>query len=260
MTTGSPLLGLRNIETFYLDRLCVLRGLSLSLPPGEIRALIGPNGAGKTTLLKTILGLLRDQPRKGTVEFGGRRLNGLDPDRITALGLGWVPEHRGIFGELTVEENLVLGLWNRSDDRARADLERVHAMFPILHARRAQEADKLSGGEQQMLALGRAFLRRPKLLLLDEPSLGLSPRVSREVLSTLGRFREEGITVLLVEQNARLALEVADYGYVMEGGRIVLEGTAAELREHPDVQSVYLGVQTEESRKGWRLFKKRRRW
>ncbi|MDQ7819325.1 MAG: ABC transporter ATP-binding protein [Armatimonadota bacterium] len=254
-----PLLRVSNVETAYYGRLTVLRGVSLAVPPGQIVAILGGNGAGKTTLLRTISGLIPGQPAKGQIEFDGRRITGWEPEEIARLGIGHVPEGRGLFPELTVEENLLLGGWIRPrTDRAR--WERVLALFPALADRRRQLAGTLSGGEQQMLAIARALLMQPRLLMLDEPSLGLAPLVVREVFVAIEAINRDGMTILLVEQNARMALEVAHYGYVLEGGRVVLEGPADDLRENPNVQELYLGISREESVKGYRRYKVRRRW
>jgi branched-chain amino acid transport system ATP-binding protein len=257
----AALLQVSSVETLYFDRIYALFGVSLEIDEGEIFTVLGPNGAGKTTLLRTIAGLLKDQPKKGTIAFAGRRIDGWAPEAVARLGVVYVPEDRGLFKELTVEENLRLGLWGRRDADVAQDVEFVHRMFPILAERRRQEAETLSGGEQQMLALGRAMLRRPRLLMLDEPSLGLAPRVARTVYEALGTISRTGTTILLVEQNARLALGVASRGAILEAGRIVLEGTARELTENENVREVYLGVGVEETpAKGWRLYRKRRRW
>ena len=255
-----PLLAVKNVETAYYGRLTVLRGVSLDVPERRIVTLLGSNGAGKTTLLRTIMGLIPDQPEKGTVEFNGRRITGLDPEDVAALGIGYVIEGRGIFPELTVEENLRLGAYRRRDHGLRDDLAYVRGLFPILRERRAQIAGTLSGGEQQMLAIGRAVLMRPRLLMLDEPSLGLAPLLVREIFRTIAAINETGTAILLVEQNAHMALSVAHYGYVLESGRLVLEGTAQELAENPNVQELYLGVSREPSIKGWKRYKVRRRW
>jgi len=260
-TIETPLLKIANIETLYFDRIYALRGLSLQVKEREIFAVLGPNGAGKTTLLKTIAGLIKDQPKKGVIEFKGRRIHRLAPERVSSLGIVYVPEDRGLFRELTVRENLELGCWGRHDKDVQTDLDFCFSLFPILKARGSQQAETLSGGEQQMLAMARAMLRRPKLLMLDEPSLGLAPMVARTVYDALLKISEAGTTILLVEQNARMALGIAHYGYIMEGGRIVLEGTATELKENEDVQELYLGLGGEAaSPKGWRLYKKRRTW
>ncbi|MBI2527695.1 MAG: ABC transporter ATP-binding protein [Candidatus Rokubacteria bacterium] len=259
MTT--VLLQVSSIETLYFDRIYALFGVSLEVHEGEIFTVLGPNGAGKTTLLRTIAGLLKDQPKKGQILFGGRRIDGWQPEAVARLGIVYVPEDRGLFKELTVAENLALGLWGRRDAGTATDLGFVYGMFPILKERARQEAETLSGGEQQMLALGRAMLRRPRLLMLDEPSLGLAPRIAKNVYEALATISRTGTTILLVEQNARLALQAAQRGAIMEAGRVVLEGTARELGENEDVREVYLGLGAAETpAKGWRLYRKRRRW
>jgi len=256
------LLKIEGIETLYFDRIYALHGLSMQVKEKEIFTVLGPNGAGKTTLLKTIAGLLKDQPKKGIIDFDGRRIQRASPEKVAAMGIVYVPEDRGLFRELTVKENLDLGLWGRRDKEVQTDLENVHRLFPILKGRSGQQAETLSGGEQQMLAIARALLRRPRLLMLDEPSLGLAPMVARTVYDALREISQGGTTILLVEQNARMALSIAHYGYIMESGRIVLEGTAKDLSENEDVQELYLGLggETAASPKGWRLYKKRRRW
>ena len=261
-TAAAPILAVSSIETLYLDRIYALSGVSLELREREIFAVLGPNGAGKTTLLKTIAGLLRDQPRKGSIRLDGQRIERRQPEEVADAGVVFVAEDRGLFRELTVAENLELGMWGRPRREARADLERVHAMFPRLGERIHQQAETLSGGEQQMLAIGRSLLRRPRLLLLDEPSLGLTPEMSRLVFDALVQISESGTTILLVEQNARLALRVAHRAAILETGRIVLTGTPAELAELPDVRDVYLGLGGQEVAEGktFRLYRKRRRW
>jgi len=254
-------LSVASIETLYFDRIYALRGISLTVKENEIFTVLGPNGAGKTTLLKTIAGLLKDQPKKGTIEFRGRKISGLTPEKIASLGIVYVPEDRGLFRELTVAENLDLGCWGRRDRDVKNDLDFIYDLFPILKERGGQQAETLSGGEQQMLAIARAILRRPKLLMLDEPSLGLSPIMARSVYDTLRKVSERDMTILLVEQNARMALDIADYGYIMEAGRIVLKGTSHELKENDDVKELYLGLeQGDASEKGWKFYTKRRRW
>ncbi|MGD9031422.1 MAG: ABC transporter ATP-binding protein [Desulfobacteraceae bacterium] len=257
----SPLLRISTIETLYYDRIYALHGLSLEVKEKEIFTVLGPNGAGKSTLLKTIAGLLKDQPNKGTIEFMGKRIHRLPPEHIARLGVVYVPEDRGLFRELTVKENLDLGCWGRKGPGIQEDFAIIYQLFPILKARAKQQAETLSGGEQQMLAMARAMLRRPKLLMLDEPSLGLAPKVGREVYDALFKISRAGTTILLVEQNAKMALRIASFGYIMESGRIVLEGTAQELQDNEDVQELYLGAGGETvSPKGWRLYKKRRTW
>lgn len=255
------LLSISSIETLYYDRIYALYGLSLEVKEKEIFTILGPNGAGKTTLLKTVAGLLKNQPKKGSIEFRGKRIHRLPPERISRFGIVYVPEDRGIFRELTVKENLQLGSWNRKDDELENDYEFIYSLFPILVQRSNQQAETLSGGEQQMLAMGRAILCKPSLLMLDEPSLGLAPKVARQVYDALLRISEKGTTILLVEQNARLALEIATFGYIMESGRIVLEGSSEELRKNKDVQELYLGLGgQEDSDRDFRLYKKRRTW
>jgi len=255
------LLKLTSVETLYFDRIYALQGLSLETKEKEIFTVLGPNGAGKTTLLKTIAGLLKDQPRKGLIEFKGRKINGMAPERISALGIVYVPEDRGLFRELTVKENLDLGCWGRRGEEVHEDLEFIYTLFPILKGRRNQQAETLSGGEQQMLAMARAMLRRPKLLMLDEPSLGLAPVIAVKVYESLLQISERETTILLVEQNARMALNIAHYGYILETGRIVLEGRSKDLKENREVQELYLGLGEEMApEKGWRFYSKRRRW
>ncbi len=256
-----PLLRIQNIETLYFDRIYALHGLSLRVMEKQIFAVLGPNGAGKTTLLKTIAGLIKDQPKKGIIELDGKPIQRMAPEHISVMGVVYVPEDRGLFRELTVAENLDLGCWGRKDAGIKDDIDFVHTLFPILRARGKQQAETLSGGEQQMLAVARAMLRRPRLLMLDEPSLGLAPLVAKTVYDALRRISEGGTTILLVEQNAKMALGIAGFGYIMEAGRIVLEGTSEELQTNEDVQELYLGLGGESvSPKGWRLYKKRRRW
>jgi len=261
-----------SLEVVYHSVARVVSGLSLDVPDGQIVALLGPNGAGKTTVLRAITGLLPihdGRITKGTIELdpgsgsgaGGVRLDGLAPERIVRHGLVQVMEGRRIFIELTVEENLLAGTYGRKDDW-RADLEAMYAQFPRLAERRHQTAGLLSGGEQQMLAIGRALLARPKVLLLDEPSLGLSPKLTEEVALLIGSIRDRGVSVLLVEQNAQMALSLASHGYILENGKVVLDGSAAELREDPDVREFYLGMGGG-GRKSYRDVKRyarRKRW
>jgi len=256
-----PLLKVASIETLYFDRIYALHGISLQVKEKEIFAVLGPNGAGKTTLLKTIAGLLRDQPNKGVIQFAGRQITHFAPERVSAMGIVYVPEDRGIFREMTVKENLDLSCWGRRDQGLKDDLEFIYILFPILKERGKQQSETLSGGEQQMLALSRAMLRKPRLLMLDEPSHGLAPLLADHVYEALQKISQRGTTLLLVEQNARLAMNIAHFGYILESGRIVLEGTPEELKENPDVRELYLGVSAETlSPKGWRLYKKRRTW
>jgi len=236
------MLRILNLEAGY-GPLRVLKGISLHVSPGEIVALIGANGAGKTTLLKTIAGILKC--RSGEIEFDRRSIHGKSPERIVELGCSLVPEGRHVFSTLTVRENLILGAFARRhrDNGATvvASLEEVYKLFGILKEREKQLAGTLSGGEQQMLAIGRALMSRPRLLMMDEPSLGVAPLIAKDIFQTIVRLKQTGLTVLLVEQNARAALAVADRGYVIETGQVVLEGTARELCDNPEVQRAYLG-------------------
>jgi branched-chain amino acid transport system ATP-binding protein len=234
------ILEVKDLRVFY-RRVEGLHRASLQVEEGAIVTVIGPNGAGKSTLLGAVMGLHRCT---GEVRFRGADLGGISVEERVERGLSLVPERRELFGELAVEDNLVLGAFQRCRRRARleADLETVYARFPKLKERRAQLAGTLSGGERQMLALGRALMARPKLLMLDEPSLGLAPLVVREVFRAIAELRAAGVSILLVEQNARAALQVADYGYVLETGEMVLEGSAAELSANPRVVETYLGL------------------
>ncbi len=233
------MLRLEGVSAAY-GRIQALRDVSLEVPAGSIVALLGANGAGKTTTLRVISGLLR--PTAGAVYFEGRRIDRLPAEAIVRLGVAHVPEGRQVFAELTVGENLTLGAYARRDRRnIPADLERVFALFPVLRERRKQLAGTLSGGEQQMLAIGRALMARPRLLLLDEPSLGLAPMVVREIFRTIRQINAEGTTILLVEQDASRALQVARTAYVLQTGQVVLSGPAAELRQNEAVRRSYLG-------------------
>jgi branched-chain amino acid transport system ATP-binding protein len=255
---ADALLEVSNIETSY-GPITALRGVSFSVPRGRIVTILGANGAGKTTILKTVSGVM--DPQKGTVTFDGRPIHGLDPDRVMRLGLSHVPEGREVFPLLSVRENLRMGAYTRRDPGGVArDLETVYAYFPALRARSEQRAGALSGGEQQMLAISRALMARPKMMLLDEPSLGLSPKLVKEIFDIIGRInREQGVTVLLVEQNANLALHLADHGYVLEVGRIVMEDTCARLLEKEDIREFYLGIK-ESSVRGTRRWKRKKMW
>jgi branched-chain amino acid transport system ATP-binding protein len=227
--------------TVYYGSIRALDGVSLHVRDGELVTLIGSNGAGKSTTLKTISGLLR--PKSGSLRYNGQALETLPPYRIVALGISQAPEGRRLFESLSVAENLRMGSVQRRDAAGvREDLERVYQMFPILKDRQRQMAGTLSGGEQQMLAIGRALMNRPKLLLLDEPSLGLAPKMVQLIFETIALLKQEGRTILLVEQNAHLALEIADRAYVMESGRITLEGAAGDLSHNPQVENTYLGT------------------
>jgi branched-chain amino acid transport system ATP-binding protein len=262
------LLRLNNVEVIYSDVILVLKGLSLEVPAGEIVALLGANGAGKTTTLKAISGLLKTEDGRvtdGRIELMGRRIDGLDPEDICRLGIVQVMEGRKVLESLSVEENLRIGGYTRRDpDGVRRDLETIYAYFPRLVERRTQLAGYLSGGEQQMLVIGRALMANPKLLLLDEPSLGLAPLLVREIFDIIQKINaERGTTILLVEQNAQIALAIAHRGYIMENGRIVLDGPAAKLRGNDDVREFYLGLSEVGRRKSFReikFYKRRKRW
>jgi branched-chain amino acid transport system ATP-binding protein len=255
---ADALLSVSNIETYYGPVIAV-RGVSFSVPGGSIVTILGANGAGKTTILKTVSGVM--DPQKGTVTFAGREIQGLDPDRIMRLGLSHVPEGREVFPFLTVRDNLQMGAYIRRDaDGIAQDLEMVHGYFPVLKERADQRAGRLSGGEQQMLSISRALMSRPKMMLLDEPSLGLSPKLVKDIFDIILRInREHGVSVLLVEQNAHMALKTADYGYVLEVGRVVMEDRCARLIEKEDIKEFYLGVRDAGTR-GTRRWKKRKTW
>jgi len=228
-----------NLRSAY-GRIEVLHGVSLSVRANEVVALIGSNGAGKTTLLRALSGV---QPiTAGEISFLGQRIDRLKPHKRVALGITQSPEGRQIFGPLTVEDNLRLGAYMRRDKDIEADRDRVFSMFPILAEKRRQLAGGLSGGQQQMLAIGRALMGKPKLLLLDEPSLGLSPTLVDQILAAIAALRTDGVTVLLVEQNASAALEIADRGYVLETGKVAFEGDGATLLSDPKVKAAYLGA------------------
>jgi len=236
---AEPLLALEGVHASY-GAVAALRGVSFTVGEGEIVTLIGANGAGKSTTLMAISGVLR--PRGGDIRFAGSSLAGLRPDQVVRLGVSQVPEGRRIFPHLTVRENLALGAWARSDRAgAAADLEAVHGLFPVLAERASQAGGTLSGGEQQMLAIGRALMARPRLLLLDEPSLGLAPKVVEKIFLTIREINARGTTLLLVEQNALMALSIAHRGYVLEAGAVVHSGPAARLLGDPAVRAAYLG-------------------
>ena len=252
-----PLLELRNIETCY-GPIMAIRGVSLEVGQSDIVTILGANGAGKTTVLKTISAAMAAQ--KGSVTFAGADITGLDPDRVARLGIGHVPEGREVFPFLTVDENLRMGAYTRTDGDIGADVEMVYGYFPVLADQRRLAAGFLSGGQQQMLAIGRALMLRPRLMLLDEPSLGLSPILVHEIAEIVKRLNEEQeVTMLLVEQNARMALDLAGYGYVMENGRIVMEDTCERLKNATDIKEFYLGLKDHGVR-GRRRWKQRKTW
>ncbi|WBY02329.1 ABC transporter ATP-binding protein [Ramlibacter tataouinensis] len=256
--TGTPVLKLANVESAY-GPVKAIRGVSLQVRRGEIATVLGSNGAGKTTILKTISGII--DPLKGQVEFKGEPITARDPAEIVQLGLSHVPEGREVFPLLSVRDNLAMGAYTRKDkDGVARDVEAVFHYFPILKERAAQDAGLLSGGQQQMLAISRAIMAAPELILLDEPSLGLSPKLTKEIFEIVVRInRERGTTILLVEQNANMALNAADYGYVLENGRIVMEDTCARLREKEDIKEFYLGMK-EAGARGERRWKKKKTW
>ena len=260
------MLSLKNVEVIYDDVILVLKGLSLEVPDGKIVALLGSNGAGKSTTLKAISGLLHTEEGEvtdGAIEFRGERIDGIAPELIVRKGIFQVMEGRRVFDDLTVGENIVTGGYTRRDRAGlRRDTEMVYAYFPRLRERRKKLAGYLSGGEQQMLAISRALMARPQLILLDEPSLGLAPLLVQEIFSIVKRINvEEKTTFLLVEQNANLALGIAHYGYIMEGGRIVLDGEPDKLRANEDVKEFYLGGGAGETRyKNLKFYKRRKRW
>jgi branched-chain amino acid transport system ATP-binding protein len=233
------MLELNDVHTYY-GNIHALKGISLTVDEGEIVTLIGANGAGKTTTLNTICGILK--PRSGTIWLEGKEIHMMPAHEVIGMGVAQAPEGRRIFGRLTVRENLEMGAYTRDDANGiERDMERVFEIFPRLEERITQLGGTLSGGEQQMLAIGRALMARPRVILLDEPSMGLAPLLVEEIFRIIRQLNEEGTTVLLVEQNALMALSVADRGYVLETGRVVLEGSASDLRENPEVQRAYLG-------------------
>ena len=253
-----PVLKLLNVESAY-GPIKAIRGVSLQVRRGEIATVLGSNGAGKTTILKTISGII--DPRKGRVEFKGEDITARDPAFIVQQGLSHVPEGREVFALLSVYDNLLMGAYTRQDrDAVAADMALVYNYFPILRERATQDAGLLSGGQQQMLAISRALMANPDLMLLDEPSLGLSPKLTKEIFEIVLRInRERGTTILLVEQNANMALNASDYGYVLENGRIVMEDSCARLREKDDIKEFYLGLK-EDGMRGERRWKKKKTW
>ena len=233
------MLKLNNVETSY-GNIKALKGVSFEVPERGIVTLLGANGAGKTTTVRTIAGLT--PATSGSIEFEGKRIERLRPDRVVSLGISLVPQGRLLFPELTVEENLELGAYTRNHQaEIRRDIEKAYAQFPILKDKRSHDAGTLSGGQQQMLAVARSLMSRPKLLILDEPSLGLAPRIVEEILGIIQRIRDDGTAILLVEQNANMALAISDHGYVLESGQVMISGTASALMHNPQVQQAYLG-------------------
>ncbi len=256
--SDQAVLKLLNVESAY-GPIKAIRGVSLQVRRGEIATVLGSNGAGKTTILKTISGII--DPRKGSIEFKGSDITARDPAFIVQQGLSHVPEGREVFPLLSVRDNLLMGAYTRKDrDGVLRDIEAVYGYFPILRERATQDAGLLSGGQQQMLSISRALMANPDLVLLDEPSLGLSPKLTKEIFEIVVRInRERGTTILLVEQNANMALNASDYGYVLENGRIVMEDTCARLREKDDIKEFYLGMK-EEGMRSERRWKKKKTW
>ena len=262
------MLEIKNIEVVYNDVILVLKGISLEVPENGIVALLGANGAGKTTTLKAISGILEYQNgdlKKGKIEFKGKSIQKLDSDKIVRMGIIMVPEGRMIFEDLTVSENLMVGAHTRSDKaKIKKELKGIFDLFPVLLERKKLLSIFLSGGEQQMLAIGRALMSSPKLIMLDEPSLGLAPLVTKEIFNVLGSInKKQKTTILLVEQNARIALNFSRYGYIMENGKIVLDGDCNALKQNEDVKEFYLGITGEDQQKSYaeaKHYKRRKRW
>jgi len=266
--TQETLLEVNNIEVIYNHVILVLKGVSLSVPKGGITALMGGNGAGKTTTLKAISNLLRSERgevTKGTITYKGKSIEGMNPSDMVKNGVIQVMEGRHCFEHLTVEENLMTGAYTRRDGKGAvaADLEMVYEYFPRIKERRKAQAGYTSGGEQQMVAIGRALMSRPETVLLDEPSMGLAPQLVEQIFEIVKKINEEeGVSFLLAEQNTNMALKYAHYGYILESGRVVMDGPAADLRENPDVKEFYLGI-SEEGRKSFRdvrSYRRRKRW
>jgi len=262
------MLKLNNIEVIYSDVILVLKGVSLEVPQGKIVTLLGANGAGKTTTLKAVSGVLLTelgQVTDGSIEYNGERIDRKDPEEIVKLGVVQIMEGRRLFEHLTVEENLMTGAFSRKDKHdIQQDLKKIYGYFPKLSEMCRATSGYLSGGERQMLVMGRALMARPKIMLLDEPSLGLSPLLVKEIFKLIRQINErEGVSILLVEQNARLALQLADFGYVMENGRIVLDGPSEKLQENEDIKEFYLGMSQKGKRRSYRdvkHYKRRKRW
>jgi len=252
------LLKVRNIETYY-GPIMAIKGVSFDVPEQAIVTILGANGAGKTTILKTISGIM--DPEKGTIEFMGKRIDSLAPEKIVSMGISQVPEGREVFHDLTVRENLLMGAYLRKDKNAvRKDLDMVYDYFPILKERTSQLTGDMSGGQQQMVVIARALMARPTLMLLDEPSLGLSPLLVKEIYGIIERInKEQKTTILLIEQNAPMALSIASHGFVLELGRIVMDDTCQALLANEDVKEFYLGIK-EESIRGTRRWKKKKKW
>lgn len=268
LSNAEPMLQVNNIEVVYNDVILVLKGISLKVPDSGVVALLGANGAGKTTTLRAITGILRSENgelKDGKIRFLGREIHRLDPDRIVKMGITLVPEGRRVFEDLDVMENLRIGAHTRLDRAGvKQDMDMIFGYFPLLEGRKSQRAIFLSGGEQQMLVIGRALISRPKLMMLDEPSLGLAPLLVKEIFSILRQINAEQTTgILLVEQNARVALNFSSYGYIMENGKIVLDGQTSALMENDDVKEFYLGITDKLEKKSYadvKHYKRRKRW
>ncbi|MEE2960853.1 MAG: ABC transporter ATP-binding protein [Myxococcota bacterium] len=259
------MLSISNLEVVYHSVVLVLKGLSLKVPEGEIVALLGPNGAGKTTALRAMTGLLPvhdGKVTKGSMTFNGQSLVGRSSESSVQLGLAQVMEGRRIFSELSVEENLLVGGHSQPWKQVQSDIEKYYERFPVLGQRRRQPAGYLSGGEQQMLAITRALMARPRLLLLDEPSLGLAPKIVKEVAELIRAVNQEGVGILLVEQNASLAFDLANYAYVLENGKVVIDGDCATLQEDEDIREFYMGIggESAKSYRDVKLYRRRKRW
>ncbi len=268
LASAPPILSVKNIEVIYDHVILVLRGVSFVVPQGKIVALLGANGAGKSTTLKSVSTLLaseRGEVTKGSIEFRGKRTEGLAPGEMVDMGMVQVMEGRHCFGHLSVEDNLITGAYARPIKYAqvRQELERIYDYFPRLKTRRTSLAGYTSGGEQQMVAIGRAMMAKPSMLLLDEPSMGLAPQIVAEIFEIVRDLNQkEGVSILLAEQNTNVALKYADYGYILESGRVMMDGTAKELAENADVKEFYLGVSNEgrKSFRGMKSYRRRKRW
>ena len=266
--SAPPILSVKNIEVIYDHVILVLRGVSFVVPQGKIVALLGANGAGKSTTLKSVSTLLaseRGEVTKGSIEFRGKRTEGLAPGEMVDMGMVQVMEGRHCFAHLSVEDNLITGAYARPIKYAqvRQELERIYNYFPRLKTRRTSLAGYTSGGEQQMVAIGRAMMAKPSMLLLDEPSMGLAPQIVAEIFEIVRDLNQkEGVSILLAEQNTNVALKYADYGYILESGRVMMDGTAKELAENADVKEFYLGVSNEgrKSFRGMKSYRRRKRW
>jgi branched-chain amino acid transport system ATP-binding protein len=268
LASAPPILSVKNIEVIYDHVILVLRGVSFVVPQGKIVALLGANGAGKSTTLKSVSTLLaseRGEVTKGSIEFRGKRTEGLAPGEMVDMGMVQVMEGRHCFGHLSVEDNLITGAYARPIKYAqvRQELERIYDYFPRLKTRRTSLAGYTSGGEQQMVAIGRAMMAKPSMLLLDEPSMGLAPQIVAEIFEIVRELNQkEGVSILLAEQNTNVALKYADYGYILESGRVMMDGTAKQLAENADVKEFYLGVSNEgrKSFRGMKSYRRRKRW